>query len=105
MIWPRAFLSRLLRDEWREIPSAPRDREIEVAMMDGCIIMCAGLSRVTAPAAPRDAEAGRCNRHAEALRAADDAADQLLLIGRATMAERWRSSRLSNPARSAAQAS
>lgn len=42
MIWPRAFLSRLLRDEWREIPSAPRDREIEVAMIDGCIIMCAG---------------------------------------------------------------
>ncbi|QQO13996.1 hypothetical protein JJB99_32540 [Bradyrhizobium diazoefficiens] len=36
-------MSRLLRDEWREIPSAPRDREIEVAMMDGCIIMCAGL--------------------------------------------------------------
>ncbi|WP_234685165.1 hypothetical protein [Bradyrhizobium monzae] len=35
-------MSRLLRDRWREIASAPFDREIEVAMIDGCIIMCAG---------------------------------------------------------------
>jgi hypothetical protein len=30
-----AFLSRLLRNEWREIASAPFDREIEVAIVDG----------------------------------------------------------------------
>jgi hypothetical protein len=29
-----AFLSRLLRNEWREIASAPYDREIEVATID-----------------------------------------------------------------------
>jgi hypothetical protein len=32
-----AFLSRLLRNEWREIASAPFDREIEVAIVDGDI--------------------------------------------------------------------
>lgn len=36
----KAFLSRLLRDQWCEIASAPRDREIELAMIDGCIIIC-----------------------------------------------------------------
>lgn len=30
-----ALLSRLLRNEWREIASAPFDREIEVAIIDG----------------------------------------------------------------------
>jgi hypothetical protein len=29
-----AFLSRLLRNEWREISSAPFDREIELAIID-----------------------------------------------------------------------
>jgi hypothetical protein len=32
-----AFLSRLLRNEWREIASAPFDREIEVAIVHGDI--------------------------------------------------------------------
>lgn len=31
----KAFLSRLLRNEWREIKSAPFDREIEVACING----------------------------------------------------------------------
>jgi hypothetical protein len=31
------FSSRLLRNEWREIASAPFDREIEVAISDGSI--------------------------------------------------------------------
>jgi hypothetical protein len=34
MAWPIAFFSRLLRNEWREIASAPFDREIEVAILD-----------------------------------------------------------------------
>lgn len=42
IIRPRAFLSHLLRDQWREIAGAPRDREIELAMIDGGIITCAG---------------------------------------------------------------
>lgn len=37
----KAFWLRLLRDQWREIAGAPRDREIELAMIDGCIIICA----------------------------------------------------------------
>jgi hypothetical protein len=32
-----AFLPRLLRNEWRQIGTAPVDREIEVAVMDGDI--------------------------------------------------------------------
>ncbi len=32
-----AFLSRLLRNEWREIATAPFDREIEIAVLDGSI--------------------------------------------------------------------
>jgi hypothetical protein len=34
MDWIIAFLSRLLGNEWREIASAPFDREIEVAIID-----------------------------------------------------------------------
>jgi hypothetical protein len=30
----RAFLSRLLRNDWREIASAPFDREIELAFIN-----------------------------------------------------------------------
>jgi hypothetical protein len=33
----RSLLSRLLRNEWREIASAPFDREIEVAVIAGTI--------------------------------------------------------------------
>lgn len=43
IIRPCPFLSRLLRDEWREIASAPFDREIEAATIGGCIITIAGL--------------------------------------------------------------
>jgi hypothetical protein len=37
-----AFLSRLLRNDWREIASAPFDREIELAFMSGNINMSGG---------------------------------------------------------------
>ena len=43
-----AFLSRQLRNEWREIGTAPFDREIEVAVIDrdvnlpGCPCLCHG---------------------------------------------------------------
>lgn len=37
-----AFLSRLLRNEWREIKSAPFDREIEVAIIDENISVFGG---------------------------------------------------------------
>ncbi|WP_298252899.1 hypothetical protein [Bradyrhizobium sp.] len=37
-----AFLSRLLRNEWRDIASAPFDREIEVAFIDENISVCGG---------------------------------------------------------------
>lgn len=78
-----AHSCRLLRDEWREIASAPFDREIEAATIDGCIITSAGLMPASLQrlARCRNAEAGRCNRHALALQAADEAADQLLLMG------------------------
>lgn len=38
----RAFLSRLLRNEWRDIASAPFDREIEVAIIAGDINLPGG---------------------------------------------------------------
>jgi hypothetical protein len=37
-----ADLSRLLRNEWRDIASAPLDREIELAIIDGGITACGG---------------------------------------------------------------
>jgi hypothetical protein len=37
-----ALLSGLLRNEWREIASAPFDRQIEVAVIDGNINMPGG---------------------------------------------------------------
>jgi hypothetical protein len=37
-----AFLSRLLRNDWRELASAPFDREIELAFIDGNINVSRG---------------------------------------------------------------
>lgn len=37
-----AFLSRLLRNEWREIGCAPFDREIEVAILDEDVSVAGG---------------------------------------------------------------
>jgi hypothetical protein len=37
-----AFLSSLLRNDWREIKSAPFDREIELAFIDGNISVSSG---------------------------------------------------------------
>ena len=37
-----AFLSRLLRNDWRELASAPFDREIELAFIDGNVSVSRG---------------------------------------------------------------
>jgi len=37
-----AFLSHLLRNDWRELASAPFDREIELAFIDGNINVSRG---------------------------------------------------------------